>query len=371
VVPRRWKWLAGSATAYFFALLVKETAIVFPLVILAMNLSGKANPSQPQNRSKPNSETSDRWRRALRQTAPFLVVTGVYFLLRLASIGNLFGAATGRLPLSTVILSWPAILLFYLKVLFWPSKSYAFANPLLIERFSARDVLLPFVALACAAAVLTAFFLWAKRRATREMQPPDARRIVNALIIGIALLILPILPALNLNALNPGDFLHGRYTYLPLAGLMLLVTTAWRVSNRPRVALLIPACVLVFIFVTLTLAQEKQWKDDVTVFETAHRLAPYNIPVARHLADTHVQAALELSEEGHCVEALPIFAQVIHDFPDDWFAWAGQGDCYFQLNDLPKAEESLHRSSDLAHNPQVTEHWQELRAHMGLADSPQ
>jgi tetratricopeptide (TPR) repeat protein len=371
VVPGQWKWLAGSVAAYFLALLVKETAIVFPLVILAVSLSGTTNPVHPQGRSKTTGDNLSRWPRALRRTAPFLVLTVIYFLLRVAALGNLFGAATQHLPWSTVVLSWPAILCFYLKVLFWPSKSYAFANPILIERFSAREFLLPLVALACAAAILTAFFLWAKRKAAREMQPQAARGIANALVIGMALLVLPLLPALNLNALNPGDFLHGRYTYLSLAGLMILLTTAWRVSNRPRLVLLVPACVLVVIFATLTLAQEKQWKDDQTIFETAHRLAPQNIPVARHLADTHVRAALQLSEEGHCPDALPIFDQVIHDFPDDWFAWAGQGDCYFQQNDLTKAEESLHRASDLAHNPQVTEHWQELRAHMGLPNPTQ
>lgn len=370
-VPGSWKWLAASVASYFLALLVKETAIVFPLVILAMSLAPGTSAALPHGRSKPREDNLERWPHALRQTAPFVVITGIYFLLRLAAIGNMFGAATGHLPLRTVVLSWPAILCFYLKVLLWPSKSYAFANPILVERFSAREVLFPLAALACVAAMLTAFLLWARRKSAKEMPPQAARGIANALIIGTALLILPVLPALNLNGLNPGDFLHGRYTYLSLAGLMILLTTAWRVSNRPRLVLLIPAFVLVVIFATLILAQEKQWKDDATVFETAHRLAPKNIPVARHLADTHVRAALELSEEGHCTDALPVFAQVIHDFPDDWFAWAGQGDCYFQLNDLPKAEESLHRSSDLAHNPQVTEHWEELRAHMGLPSSAQ
>ncbi len=183
------------------------------------------------------------------------------------------------------------------------------------------------------------------------------------------MLVLPLLPALNLNALNPGDFLHGRYIYLPVAGLMLLLATAWRMTNRPHLVLVAPACAVAIAFATLTFAQEKQWKDDTSVFTMAHDLAPHNVPVARHLADTHVRAALQLGEEGHCAEALSIFSQVIHDFPDDWFAWAGQGDCYVQLNDLSKAEESLHRASDLAHNPQVTEHWQVLRTHMGLPNS--
>jgi len=366
---RYWGWFAASVIAYSFALLGKETAIVFPLVIFAMNLVPTASSALPQGRSKAKADNPSRWPHALRQTAPFLIITGIYFLLRMAALGNMFGAPTQHLPRSTVVLSWPAMLWFYLKVLLWPTRSYAFADPILVESFSAREVLLPLAGLGCFATILIAFLVWIRRKAQRELPDQAARGIDNALIIGTLLLVLPLLPALNVNALNPGDFLHGRYTYLSVAGLMLLLSTVWRVINRAHLLLVTCAGALAVGFAALTFAQEKQWKDDTTVFTIAHQLAPRNVPVARHLADTHVQAALHLGEEGRCAEALPIFDQVISDFPDDWFAWAGQGDCYFQLNNLPKAEESLHRASDLAHNSQVTEHWQELRGHMGLPNS--
>jgi protein O-mannosyl-transferase len=370
-VPLRWRWLAASVAAYFLALLAKETAIVVPLVILAMNLAPAANPALPQGRSKRSRNNRSQWLYALRQTVPFLAITGIYFLLRESALGNMLGARTQHLPWSTVVLSWPSILCFYLKVLFWPVKSYAFANPILVEDFSARELLLPLAVLACVAAVVTALLVWTRKNAQRERGGQSVRGIENALIIGTLLLVLPLLPALNLNALNPGDFLHGRYAYLSVAGLMLLLSTALHVVVRSRLLPVALACALAVSFAVLTFGQEKQWKDDATIFTVAHALAPHNLPVARHLADTHVQAALQLGEQGRCAEALPIFDQVISDFPDDWFAWAGRGDCYFQIDDLPKAEESLHRASDLAHNPQVTEHWQELRAYMGLPNSTQ
>ena len=56
-------------------------------------------------------------------------------------------------------------------------------------------------------------------------------------------------------------------------------------------------------------------------------------------------------------------------YPQDWYAWAGLGDCYVQLNDLVKAEESLHRAVDISRDSRVIEQWQELRAHMGLSSS--
>jgi tetratricopeptide (TPR) repeat protein len=248
-------------------------------------------------------------------------------------------------------------------------RSYAFADPILIEQFSVRSVLFPVFAVACFASIVGALSFSAWRRGEREVAPKQATGIKVALIIGGLLLVLPLLPALDLNALNPGDFLHGRYTYLPLAGLMLLLATGLHLVKNFRVVLLCTAAGLTIAFVALTFAQETMWKDDATVFTTAHRLAPRNAPVAQNLANTFVQAALKMEDEGRCSDAIPIFDRVIQDYPQDWFAWAGRGVCYVQLNDLAKAEESLHRAADISHNSRVVEQWQELRAHMGLAGS--
>ena len=78
----------------------------------------------------------------------------------------------------------------------------------------------------------------------------------RSLLLGTVILVLPILLALNLNALNPGDFLHGRYTYLPLAGLMLLLATGWHLLRRGRVIILSTAIAVAAVFGVLTVKQE-------------------------------------------------------------------------------------------------------------------
>jgi Flp pilus assembly protein TadD len=78
---------------------------------------------------------------------------------------------------------------------------------------------------------------------------------------------------------------------------------------------------------------------------------------------------LELDQEGRCSEAIPVLEKVTNDYPQDWYAWAGLGDCYVQLNDPVKAEESLHRAADISRDSRVIEKWQELRAHMGVSSS--
>jgi hypothetical protein len=361
-------WLAASVAAYFAALLAKETAIIFPAVLVGLNLCLKPNQDSPKGPGQ-SAIASTSVSGAFRHVVPFLCVTGLYLAMRFNALGSMLGVATQHLSWSTVMLSWPATLWFYVKVLFWPVRSYSFADPTLVEAFSLRGVALPLLGLVSVAMVMAGAIFWGWRKARRELSKEETLGVETALVVGTLLMVLPLLLTLNLNALNPGDFLHGRYTYLPLAGLMLLVATLYHVAGKARFFLLCAGGTLAIAFAALTFAQEKQWKDDATVFTVAHGLAPQNAPVARNLADTHVQAALQLDEEGRCSEAMPLFEKVTNDYPQDWYAWAGLGDCYVQLKDLVKAEESLHRAADISRDSRVIERWQELRAHMGLSSA--
>jgi tetratricopeptide (TPR) repeat protein len=358
-------WLCGSATVYFAALLTKETAVVFPAVIFLLALL--VVPAGPEARVGRKDEERHLWPRtlyALRQTLPFVAATLLYFLLRVSALGGKFGAQSQHLPWSTVVLSWPATLWFYSRALLWPIRSYAYADPIQVESFSVRGVLLPCVGVGLAIAAVAGATLWAWRKAQGNVGSREAAGVERALVIGTSLLVLPILPALDLNALNPGDFLHGRYVYLPAAGLMLLLATGWHLAGKARGPLLAAAGVMAMAFAALTVSQEKQWRDDLTVYTVAHELAPHNGPVARNLANARVQAALQLAVQGRCREAVPVFEQVTRDYPGEWFAWAGLGECFVQLNDLPKAEEALHRAADLSHEPQVVQQWQAVRSRM-------
>ena len=88
--------------------------------------------------------------------------------------------------------------------------------------------------------------------------------------------------------------------------------------------------------------------------------------MAKNLADARVRDALQLEEDGRCAEAMPIFQQVSREYPDDWYPLAGMGYCYAQNDDFVRAEEFLGRAANLSHDSQITQQWQELRAHIGL-----
>ncbi len=356
-------WLIASALLCLVALFAKETAIVLIPVLFALAL---VMPSPKHEDANLRSHLF----RALRQIIPFLGVTVIYLLLRLHALGGRLGARTQNLPWSTVARSVPATLWFYLKVLLWPVRLRAFADSSQVDTFSARDVLLPGLGVGCALMVLAAALLWAWKK-VRDLPDREAAGVECALVLGSLFLVFPILLALNLNALNPGDFLHGRYTYLSLTGLMLLLATGWHLMHELRIPLLAVAGLLATVFTVFTVRQESAWKDDLTVFTVAHQIAPHNTPVALNLARAHVQVALQLGEAGRCDEAVVTFNEVIREFPQDWYAWAGLGECQLQLNDLAKAEQSLHRAAELSHEPRVMQEWQELRAQMGLPSASQ
>lgn len=361
-------WLYASAAACLAAMMAKETAIVLPAIIFAVALVA---PADSRRAAAPAEHAIQvRMVSALRETLPFLVATVVYLLLRRNALGGQISPLTQHLPWSTVLLSWPATLWFYLKVLLWPVRSYGFADPTLADTFSLRGVVLPGLAVGFAAAALVGASAWAWRWARRSLPDRESTGVERALLLGTLLLVLPLLLTLNLNALNPGDFLHGRYTYLPLCGLMLLLATGWHLARKGGIAFLTVAALVALVFGVLIVKQEGAWSDDMTVFTIAHQNAPHNVPVARNLTRANVQIAIALDEQGRCDQAMPIFEQAIQEFPQDWYAWAGIGECLVKLNNLPRAEESLRHAADLSREPRVIEQWQHLRAMMGLAPAP-
>jgi hypothetical protein len=300
---------------------------------------------------------------AVRQSVPFLCATAVYFLLRFNAFGRQLGAFTEHSTTwKTVLLSAPKIVWFYIKVLLWPVRSYGFGDSVTVETFSVHDVLLPAIAVFCVTALLTLSLFWVWRKTQRDTPYREAAGVRCALVLGALLLILPILPALNLNALNPGDFMHGRYAYLSCIGLILLLATGWHLTGRIRALLILPIGLLAVALAVLTYSQEPAWKDNLSVFAVGNQNAPLNRHVALNLARAHVQVALQLVDEGRCEEAVPVFEQATKQFPDDWVGWAALGNCYGQLNDLPQAEQYLRRAAELAHDPRVTEQWQQVRA---------
>ena len=359
----RAKWLIASVTVCFIAFLTKETAIVLPAILFMAALTVPPDGDQLQADRPRIVFFRGRVMAALRLTAPFFAVLVLYFLLRLHALGWKIENQTQHLPIASILVSLPGVLWFYVQAIVWPIHSYAFGNTDDVGIVSARTVIFPFAGVCIFAALVAWLVLWSWKRA-RSLSPRDRLGVHFSLAVGVLFLVLPILLALNLNGLNPGDFLHGRYAYLSLVGLMLLLAAGFHFSGQMRRPLLALAAIVAVAFSALTVSQEGMWKDELSIYMVGSQNAPRNTLVRRNYVRARVEAALKLTDEGQCSDAIPTFEEGTKEFPGDWVSWAALGDCYYHLNDLPKAETYLHRAADLAHLPRVTEQWEHVRAEM-------
>jgi len=112
----------------------------------------------------------------------------------------------------------------------------------------------------------------------RSCPKPEATAIQRTLVLGLFILLLPILPALNLNALNPGDFLHGRYTYLPLAGLMIVLVAGFHLTKKGRVIVLTMAGLVGIAFAVLTALHAASCRAQLKLWPTSQRSKRLRFP---------------------------------------------------------------------------------------------
>jgi tetratricopeptide (TPR) repeat protein len=245
-----WRIVAACALAAV-AMLSKEIGIVFPLVATVTIFARLDAGRLP---------LSDRVFIAAKRTWPFYVVAAFYFLLR-AFVLEGVSRPQVALTLAEVILTAPSILLFYLRQALFP---YIIGPLYPLRAVTAGNMTLanfwlPLLILATACAIL---YLLARRGAVQQ--------------IGLALFLLPLLPAFNIQAFTAEQLVHDRYLYLSLLGLLMMIvptlaeilqTRLYWSSSRAGVVCL-GAAVLVSIPLFLqTVGYNTAWATDVALWE--------------------------------------------------------------------------------------------------------
>lgn len=322
----RWEWLLAAFLLFLLALLSKEPAVLLPLVFFALSAAQAARGRLS-------------WTRAFLAIVPFLAVLPAYLYVRKLSIGAAIAGDLAHLPASVVILSLPATMWFYLVTLVWPMSSRAFANSPLTDRVTFAGVVAPLLGVLLALVLVTLLVRWILR--PRGGQPPAAG-LRAALWASLLLIVLPLLPALNLSALIENDVLHGRYAYLPTAGLALLAACAWHrlVSRDLRAAMLAVAAAVLLGSAALTLGQQGDWKDDLSAWSAAYAVAPDNALVLQHLSSEFLRAR-------RVPEALPVARNWARVAPQNWRSWATTAECYMKLGRFAEAEAPINRAAEL------------------------
>ena len=245
--PRDW---ALALLLFALALGAKEAAILFPLAVFALFW-------QP-----PKSEGNGlHWKQAALWATPFAALAFVYFLVRLAIIGQLTREQLDAPTPFEMLLSVPEIFCFYLRQTVFP----LWIGPAYPLRAVTTDTIGVgnFIAPLLIAPLVLAALVWLARRT------PLAR-------LGLAIFLLFLAPAFNIGAFLREQAVHDRYLYLPLLGFLILVVPPlweWLESRAKPLAYAVIAVVCALL-AAQTARYNRAWLTPIGLFEAAVKADP-------------------------------------------------------------------------------------------------
>jgi len=325
--PRTPSWLfpALALLAFALALLWKETAAVFPVVVVAYVLVVEKD--------------ARRVRSALRASAPFWGVLGLYFVLRVLVLG-LPAAGQRDWGLTPVQLLLTTL---HLMLAYW----WKLALPL---RLNAYHVFSPVASITGIRAILAILFAAGAVAGVIYLARRSALACFAALWVFVTLL-----PAMDVDALGRNVFAE-RYLYLPSAGFCLLAVllAGWLLGLLPA-AFRRPAGWALFAvaltgFASATLERNPDWKDDPTLFSATLRLSP-DAPFVRFMvanAQSSNASESELAEQNY-LEAISLAkAASPPDRVDLLLAYHGAASLYADRGDYPRALAMLAQAREAA-----------------------
>jgi protein O-mannosyl-transferase len=320
-VSRKVAHLVLSVTFFALALLSKETAAITPLLIFALSLI--SCPAEAESGGIAPKPT-----RALRETAPFVLLTLIYLGVRLQALGGI-AHPTVSISWEQTLLTWPPVLWFYAKHLLLPLHLSEFYALNYVGYANTKQIFWPFL--------LLLVLGLASHRLIRAIRQKCAA------FFALTLIILPLLPVLNLRSLTAGDIVHDRYLYLPSVGFALLVALLIAAGGRRtsdhqrRIGPAALIAIVSLVFAALTLIQQEQWSNDIALYTRGVESAPDNLTVRDNLAN----ALLEANQPDR---AIPLYHDVLKRNPNFWRSNYNLGYAYYKTGRAEPAEEYLRRA---------------------------
>jgi protein O-mannosyl-transferase len=309
---------------YSLAILTKETAVVFlPLVVVYELLVG---------REKTNASSRNRLISILLTMLPFLIVTGIYFIIRFRVLGGLAHQLTS-LPGTTVALTIPSILWFYINHLIWPLPLSAFYdNPYVSGGWLFWGPLVGLVIVATIYVVLV-----------RRSRP---------LLFLACWMLVPILPLLNLTLFKFGEIVHDRYLYLPSVGLCIIMSLSLihviRSYVKYRTATIGVLLIVGAGWALETVIELPMWKNDLALYTHGAAVAPKN-----NIAINNLAATLKFS--GDIDRAIAFSKLVLDRDPNNWLSLYNLGHSYYMIDAFDEATKYLGRAIDV--NPRAPDQY--------------
>lgn len=311
-------WFAASLLLFAMALLTKETAIVFPVLIFAYEWIFR---NEAPGRSRLES--------GVMGAIPFLVLTLIYLPVRASALKGM-GASLTPLPLSTVLLTLPSVLWTYIRLLVWPIGLSAFYDVHYVTGPGVSTFVLPLLAVI---AIGIALFLWS--------------RTSRVVAFASVWLLVSIIPVLNLSALLKDEFIHDRYLYLPSVGFSIMVAVAIARLDVSRARLfglpasqLVPAVAVIGLLGMATAWQHSFWANEFVLFQRGVEVAPSNMIARNNLGNV-------LMEQGLYAEAAVHLEKSVDRNADSRSANWNLGLSYYQLGRFDEARNYLTHAVEL------------------------
>jgi tetratricopeptide (TPR) repeat protein len=239
-------YFIASVLAAAMAMLSKETAVMFPWMLVAYEAVREIPRGAERN-----------WRRLI-WTTPYFAVAVVYAAVRTMLFGLNTGTGPGGNRLAA-LLDIPLVLIVYLRNLFFPFR-LSFFYP---GEWSAQWTVLKGVAVALV--IVAAVFLWNRYR---------DRSGVRLQLLWAAILFVPALLAVYTFVRE--DWVHDRHMYLVSVPICLIAAVFFTDSIwTPKASVIASSAVLAFLLIDLAF-QVPRFSDNLTAYSSAVKVAPSN-----------------------------------------------------------------------------------------------
>ncbi|HJQ26380.1 MAG TPA: tetratricopeptide repeat protein [Blastocatellia bacterium] len=287
----RRSYQAAAVLLYALALLSKETALAFILILFFSDMVLSHEQMTP---IKPAAMA------ALKRCAPFLAAALVFVVVRYQLLHHMRQLAPDAQGFSEVLLTMPSMLVFYIRQSFFPFiygpiYGVRYVNA---SNISLTNILLPLVLLAALA--YGAYQLWKRDKVYR---------------LAVIWFLSPLL------------LVQDRYLYLPIFGAAMLIgggltALAGRMIHndlrKSERAALAAGLVIAGVLAVLTLRYNPVWANGVALWEQGVRVDPTSAIVHAHLGNEYQRA-------GRLVEAKQVISRALELRPDMTAAHVARG----------------------------------------------
>ncbi len=287
---QRARWQIASLALFACALLTKEMAVVFSVLVAIYAWL------------HPREETVSAVRRvsaAVIEAAPYALLTVMYALLRKHALPHATGQFDPNHGMIDVVRTLPLVLSVYLRQLLLPVGITGLYYTPYVTGAIVNQVVVPVLVLGM---VVVGLWVWNRREGGSTVAFAGLW-----LLVGLA-------PALYLRNFGNGDFVRDRYMYLPSIGFAILAALGLRrlPSFRKWNAQAVQACAVTLLcvgYVSASLAQQVYWGNDLLLLVRGQLLYPGN-PYAE------AGLAKEYSQRGAHDRAIALAQTVVKDHPE-------------------------------------------------------